>query len=286
MSADRGQRRAELVRHGHEERALELLRFCELVDHAAEALAQERDLVSPSSLRDLDVVPAGGDVLRRARQHADRLGQPARQPEEQEPRERDADREREREPPEQRQPLLAKLRLGLGDDQPAERLGALDELHRLRGGDEPPTLARRSELDDDLLVAVELGAAERASRQASQPEALRRKRREADVVELVTCRELELLGRELGRLRPLVGRAQRRLGVQGGETGRLAPQLVHRLLARHVLKEPHGERDRGETEDEDDGEEHRREAEPKRSQHGIQGRASEVDAAARSDATL
>ena len=77
VPADRGQRRAELVRHGHEERALELLRLRELVDHPAEALAQERDLVSPSSLRDLDVVTAGGDVLGRAREHADRLGQPA-----------------------------------------------------------------------------------------------------------------------------------------------------------------------------------------------------------------
>ena len=68
MPADRGQRRPELVGDRHEERTLELLRLGELRDHSTEALAQERDLVAAPRLRDLDVVAAGGDVLRRARE--------------------------------------------------------------------------------------------------------------------------------------------------------------------------------------------------------------------------
>ena len=38
VPANRGQRRPQLVRDGHEERALELLRLGELRDHSAEAL--------------------------------------------------------------------------------------------------------------------------------------------------------------------------------------------------------------------------------------------------------
>ena len=105
----------------------------------------------PRVCRDLDVVATGRDLLGRARERADGLGQTPRQPEEQEPGERHADREREREPAEQRDPLLAQLRLGLRDDEPAERLGALNELHGLRGRDQPAALARRRELDHDLL---------------------------------------------------------------------------------------------------------------------------------------
>ena len=74
---DRGQWRPQLVRDGHEERALQLLRLRELLDHPAEPLAQKRDLVATPCLRDLDVVAACRDVLGGARQHADGLGQPA-----------------------------------------------------------------------------------------------------------------------------------------------------------------------------------------------------------------
>ena len=230
VAADRRQRRPELVRHGHEERTLELLGLGELRDHPTEALAQERDLVAAPRLGNLDVVAPGGDVLRRPGESPHGLGQTPREPEEEHGRERDADCEREREPAEKREPLLAQLGLGLRDDQPPERLGALDELHRLRSGDQPSALARRRELDDHLPVAIELGAAERAPRQAREAEPLPREQRSADVVELVACRELELLGGELRRLRALVGRAERRLRVERRETRRFAPELLDRLL--------------------------------------------------------
>ena len=71
-----------------------------------------------------------------------------------------------------------------------------------------PALAGRRELDDDLLVAIELDVAERAPREPREAEPLPREERRADVVELVARRELELLGRELRRLRALVRRAR------------------------------------------------------------------------------
>ncbi len=88
----------------------------------------------------------------------------------------------------------------------------------------------RCELDDHLPIAVELGVAERAPRQPRQAEPLAGEQRRADVVELVARRELELLGSELGRLRTLVGRSDRRLRVERRETRRLAAELLDRLL--------------------------------------------------------
>ena len=129
----------------------------------------------------------------------------------------DADREREREPPEQGEPLLAKLRLGLGDDQPAERLRALNELHRLHGRDEPPALAGRRELDDHLLVAVELGTAERASRKTCEPEALAGERRERRRSRARHPSRARASRPRTPAPSPLVGRAKRCRGVQGGE---------------------------------------------------------------------
>ena len=153
MSANRRQRRPELVRHRHEERSLELLRLGELRDHAAEPLAQEGDLVATARLRDLDVVATRGDLLGRARERTDGLGETPREPQEEETGERDPDRQREREPPEQRDPLLAQLGLRLRDDEPAERLGALSELHGLRSRDQAAARSRWRELDDQLVVA-------------------------------------------------------------------------------------------------------------------------------------
>ncbi len=99
-------------------------------------------------------------------------------------------------------------------------------------------LARWRELDDDLPIPVELGAAQGAPGKACEAEPLAREQGRPDVVELVPGRELELLGRELGRLRALVGGSKRRLGVQGGEPGRLPPELLDRLFPRDVLEEP------------------------------------------------
>ena len=125
VATNRCERRPQLVRDRHEERALELLGLGELVDHAPEAVAELRDLVAAPRLGDLDLVAPRRDLLRRAREREHRLGQPARQPPEEKSAERDPDRERERQPPEQRQPLLAKLGDRLRDHEPAERLGSL-----------------------------------------------------------------------------------------------------------------------------------------------------------------
>ncbi len=177
------------------------------------------------------------------------------------------DREGERESTEEREPLFAELGLGLRDDQPSERLCPPYELNGLRGSDEPSLLARRREHDDDELVAIELGAPERAARQPGEPEALSGEQRGADVVELVAGRELELLGCELGRLGALVGRPERGLCVQRGESSRLTTELVDGLLARHVLEQTDRESDRDEPEHEDDGEEECGETEPERPEH-------------------
>ena len=168
----------------------------------------------------VDVVAARGDVLGRQRQRAHGLGETPGEPQEEHAAERDADGEREREPAEQHQPLLAELGLGLRDDEPAERLRAVHELNRLRRGDQTSTiLAGRRELDDDLLVAIEPRASEVAAVEPRQAEPLAGEERLADVVQLVTGRELELLRRELRRLHALVATS----GAPTPRTARRAP---------------------------------------------------------------
>src|SRR4029450_325671 len=87
----------------------------------------------------------------------------------------------------------------------ARRLRAVRERNRLRRGDEPTVLAGRRELDDDLLVAIEPRASEVAAVESRQAEPLAGEQRLADVVQLVTGRELELLRRELRCLHALAG---------------------------------------------------------------------------------
>ncbi len=149
----------------------------------------------------------------------------------------DANREREREPTEERQPLLAQLRCGLCHDEPAERLRAAHELDWLDGSDETAILSRGRELDDDLAIAVQLRVAEGAPREARQAEALAREERGPDVVQLVPGCELELLGRELGRLGALVGGAKGRFRVQRREAGGLPAELADGLCSRRILEE-------------------------------------------------
>ncbi len=121
VAADRGKRRPQLVRDRHQEGALELLRLGELGDHAPESIAQLRDLVGPSCGWNLHVVAARGDVLGRARQREHGVGKATREPPEENAAQRDPDRQRQREPAEKREPLLAKLRRRLRDDEPADR---------------------------------------------------------------------------------------------------------------------------------------------------------------------
>ena len=115
-------------------------------------------------------------------------------------------------------------------------------------------------------------AAERGPGEPRQAEPLSGEERRADVVELVAGRELELLGRELRRLRALVRRADRGLRIERGEARGLTAELGDRLVVRDVLEQPHRERDRHQAEHEHDREEEGGQPEPERSQHEAQGR--------------
>ena len=286
MAANRRERRPQLVRDGHEERALELLRLGQLLDHAPEAIAELRDLVAAACLGDLDVVPSRRDVLCGAREREHGAREPVRQPPEERGPERDPDRERQREPSEQGQPLLTELRDRLPDDEMAERIRPLREANRLRGGDELVLAAWWRELERDDALRVELDVAERRRRKRSEPEALAREDRRPDVEELVPARGLEVLGGELGRLRASVARAERGLAVQLRETRSLPPKLAHRLRAGHVLEEPHRERDRHEPEHEHDEEEEGCQSEAERPEHVLRVDPYAADAGERSLATL
>ena len=257
--------------HRHEERPLQTLGLGELRHHPAEPLGEQRDLVAAATLRYVDVVAAGGDVLRRTREPEHRLGQPAGQPPEEHSGERDAGREREREATEEDEPLLAQLGDRLRDDEPAEWLGSRREADRLRRGEEPPIVPGRRELERHEPVTLEPDVSERVTPQPLEAESLAREDRLADVVQLVAGRELERLRRELRRLRPFVARLDRGLRVERGQALRLAFELARRLRPCHVLEQPHRERDRDEPEHEDGHQEEGRQPESERPQHPAQG---------------
>ena len=73
MASDRGQRRAELVRDRHQEVALELLGLLQPRGHLAEPRREMSDLVPAPHRRDIHVVPALRDLVRRFGQRLDRL---------------------------------------------------------------------------------------------------------------------------------------------------------------------------------------------------------------------
>jgi len=117
VTANRGQRRAQLVRHRHEEVAGELLRLRQPRGHLVEASGEPLDLTTPGALGHGHVVVARGDLVRRARELLERPGDPARVVEDEDAGDGNPDPEGERELPEQLQPAGAERRFALGDDE-------------------------------------------------------------------------------------------------------------------------------------------------------------------------
>jgi hypothetical protein len=120
VTADRRQRRAELVRDPHQEVPLELVRLAETVGHLAEAVGHVADLAALMP-RDIDLVVPLGNLVRRPREGQDRPRQSTRQVPGERPGDQDAAEQGEREPLEQRIEPVAQLGLRLGDDEQAER---------------------------------------------------------------------------------------------------------------------------------------------------------------------
>ena len=133
------------MRDAHEEVALELLRLREPARHVPEPAREDGDLVAPSCPRQLDVVAAARDLVRRLRERHDRRGQPAREVRDEPDGDREPGEQREPEPLGEADPALAELGARLGDDDHAE--GLLADLERMRGGEVHAVLARRRELE-------------------------------------------------------------------------------------------------------------------------------------------
>ena len=235
VAADRGQRRAQLVRDGHEEVALALLRLRETGRHLAKALREMTDLVVRRHVGHLDVVVPRGDLVHRLGEREHRLGEPAGEVEREAADDDERGQEREREAPEQRHPGLAQLRLRLRHDQVRERDAALSppEPHRVRDRHEGAVLTGRLELERDDPVAAEVDAdlGGREPGQAGVLPGARIGRRADDLEEAVAGRRLELLGGERRRGLVLVEGADGRLRVQLREAARLLAQLLPRHVA-------------------------------------------------------
>ena len=199
VAADRRQRRPQLVRDGHQEVALELLRLGEPRGHLAEAVGEVADLATAGDARHLDAVVAPGDLVGRVREGEHGPGDPAREVEGERAHDHEREEERDREPREQRHPGVAQLVLRLRDDQVAEH-GRAARPDRVRGREERPFLPRRLELegDDPRRREIDADVLERDARQAA---VLARRQRRAEEVEPVAGRRLELGGRE-GRAPP------------------------------------------------------------------------------------
>ena len=167
VAADRRQRRPQLVRDGHEEVALALLRLGEPGGHLAEAVGEVADLAAAGDARHLDVVVALRDLVGRVGEGEHRPGDPAREVEGERAHDHEREEERDREAREQRHPGVAQLRLRLGDDQvPEHRPAARPD--RVRRREERPVLPRRPELegDDPLRREVDADVPERDPGQA------------------------------------------------------------------------------------------------------------------------
>src|SRR6185503_20927473 len=170
----------------------------------------------------------------------------AREPETEEPGEEAADRERRGEPGDQRQPLVTDDVLRLGYDDRAERGAVPLEAERLRDGEVGPRPPRRPKPEAVGAVRGERGRRDRRLREPLEPGALPGERGRADVEQLVTRRELESGGREVGRGRPFVRRAQCGVAVQARDAPRLAAELLVGLVAREAGEELDGDERRDE----------------------------------------
>ena len=117
VAANRGQRRAQLVRHRHQEVPLELLGLAQPSRHLPEALREVADLASARHRGHLDLVVAARDLVGNAREVEHRPCQPPREISRQAQRDDEAAEERERQPPEQRHDARRELVLRLRDDE-------------------------------------------------------------------------------------------------------------------------------------------------------------------------
>jgi len=265
-----GERRPQLVRDGHEEVPLALLRLAEPGGHLPEAVGEIADLTTAAHLRHRDVVASAGDLVGRLREAEHRLRDPARGVEAEETGDEQAAQDRDGEELHQRHPGVAKLRLRLGDDQDAERRPP----HRERPGEgrEGAVVGRREV--ERLRMAgadtehVDLGAGVVRERpQPGQAVSLARERGHAEVVDAVSRRALELPWLELRRRRSLVDHRLCLPDEQLVEPVRLAPELLQRLGARVVREQLEGDRDGDEAGRGDAGQEERRQPEAQRAQH-------------------
>jgi hypothetical protein len=96
VTPDRGQRRAQLVRHRHEEVAGELLRLREPCRHLAEPSSEPLDLAAPGALGHRYVVVARRDLVGRRRECIERPRDAAREVEDDDAGDGDPDPECER----------------------------------------------------------------------------------------------------------------------------------------------------------------------------------------------
>ena len=195
VAPDRGQRRAQLVRDRHQEVALHHLDLGEPPRHLAEALAQVAELARRILGHRDGVVPLG-DLVGGGRELQHRPHDAPREVPGKEPGGEQAEQAGDREPLDQVADALADVGLRRRDDDRAHRL--LAEVDRFRDGEVRAMRVGRRELERQRLPGLPV---DRLDRQALQPGdvVLAREDPRADEVDLVAGRELEVLGRELGR---------------------------------------------------------------------------------------
>ena len=170
VAADRRQRRPQLVRDGHQEVALELLRLGEPRRHLAEAVGEVADLAAAGDARHLDAVVARRDLVGRVREGEHRPGDPcARGRRRARPRPRAPTRKAIASRESSVTQACAQLGLRLRDDQVAEHGRGSPEPDRVRGREERPSLPRRLELegDDPCRREIDADVLERDARQAA-----------------------------------------------------------------------------------------------------------------------
>ena len=152
VAADRRQRRAQLVRDGHEEVARQLLRLRELRRHVARSATRGGAISSAAArARQLDAVVAGRDLVGCLRERPSGSTSRARQVQPEQPRDDHAAAERDRRAARSasREPAV-QLRVRLRDDERAEQV--LAELERPSDGEVSAPLCSMSIVDGRFAI--------------------------------------------------------------------------------------------------------------------------------------
>ncbi len=228
------------MRYGHHEVALELVRFGEALGHLPKAIGEMPDLVLRAHGGQRDVVVSRRHLVGGLGKGEHRSGEASREVEEEPGSDDEATEEREPDPPDQNEPAVAQLRLGLCDDERSECFAT--EADRLRDGKERPLLVRRSQLDR-LHARRQRRETCLLERELLQAGELSGKETEADVEKLGSSGELELRRCELRRRGSLLDALNRLRLVELCERLRLAAKLVQRLRLGVVLEKT--DRDHG-----------------------------------------